>query len=1139
MKNILNGELLFEFKRIFRIMKCTILFLFLFVNISFASKTYSQIMKVSIVGNNISTGQVIDEIESQTDYLFVYNTKDVDLSRVVSLDAKNETVADVLNQVFNGTNTTYALEGKNIRLMESAKPDNVVQNNRIEGVVRDADGMPVIGANVLIKGTSTGTITDTEGKFTLDVPANSVIVVSYIGFIDTEINVGTKKIFSIVLKEDSETLDEVVVVGYGTMKKKDVIGSVSSVKGDDLMKLNVSRADQALQGAAAGVMVSTSAGTAGAAPVIKVRGISSINLGTDPLWVVDGVVTGQSFMNNISPDDIESIEVLKDAAATAIYGSRASSGVVLVTTKSGKEKGSFSINYRLGISELNYNDVLCDREEYWQFYDTGTFNDSKGQTEYYDPQRDVISRFFKESNESLTREEALAENNDWVKILTRTAIRHDVSASMSQKGEKWMYYASFNFLQDEGVVRGDDMKRLAGSFKVQREIFKNFVLGASTNLSNNVRNHSYRFDFASRPVWVKPYGDKSINPSGYWNALVTNPHQNALLIADKKYNKNQTMTFDALTKAWAEYKIPYVEGLSLKSEVSMLYNSTRNLVWSSKEVDYLGKGSATDRNYNSEQYMLNLYATYNKTFGIHSFNIVGGYEYMKAKGYYCVLSGTSLGSDYDFMGVPGEVLEKNSYIGGENRFGSLFGRANYSLKERYMAGFSFRRDATYQFSPENRWANFVAGSLGWIISSEDFYSLDWMNMLKLRGSFGQTGNSNVPGDVRYNTFSYDPRGYGLSGGMDAYHPLTLGNDQIKWEKTTSVDFGFDFGFLNNRINGSIAYFNQNVSDLILKTPIPYSSGVTSILMNIGEMKNYGVELNLTSTNLDLSNTFKWMTNFNFTFNKNKVISLSPSLDNKGQGILSGVTITKVGESIGTYYVPEYVGVDTEKGIRMIREIDQEKFKEDGTTVFTGKIIPGTQTNKNNNKYIHSGKTGTPKWYGGITNNFSYKNFDFSILFTFAGGHYIYDSDLNGWKGDSEQAGNRIYKGIVENSWKKPGDVAEYPLISIKNLYPYDDSGTYSQQSLYNYSGTSSEFLYKGDYLRLKNLSIGYTLPKSITKKMGINDMRFYLSGTNLLTFTAYEGFDVELQSNNNLASGVRSGQVPTTRTFTLGVNLGF
>lgn len=1101
--------------------------------------------KVSISITNLSFSEAVKKIEQATGYSFFYDASKVDLSRKVSLNAQNLDINEVVKNLLQSTGLDYEITNTQIALFpkENGKQS---QKKRIVGNVSDETGEPIIGASIRVEGGTAGTMADAEGNFNLDVSPGTVLLITYLGFAPERVTVDTKNDYKIRLREDTKVLEEVVVIGYGTMKKSDVIGSISTVKSEALSKLNVTRADQALQGAAAGVMVSSSSGTAASTPVIKVRGVNSINLGTDPLWVVDGVVTGQGFMGNLNPDDIESIDILKDAAATAIYGSRASSGVVLVTTKSGKDKGEFTINYRMGISQLNNKDIFSGNEEYWSVMDKGKIFDSRGQTTQFDPDRDIISGLFKQGNETLTREQAMLENNDWLDLLTRTAIRNDISLSTSQKKDNWLFYGSFNWTKEDGVVLGNDFNRLAGTLKIQRDILKNLNVGVSANMAYKTGNDAYDFSFIDRPSWMKPYGDKNINPSGYWNALVTNPWQNPLLFTDKNYNKKEYKNYSVLSRAWAEYNLPWVSGLSVRGEVALNYESGRNLTWFSKEADYLGKGSASDKNSDGTKTQYTLYAKLDKTIGIHSFNAAAGYEYMRAEAHESMLSGNALGTNYDFMGTPGEVLEKYSRVTGENRFGSYFGRANYKLLDRYIGGVSFRRDGTYQFSKDNRWANFVAGSLGWIISSESFYNIEWMNLLKVRGSFGQTGNSNVPGSVRYNTFSSMPKGYGSSSSMDAYLPNGLGNDDIKWEKTNSFDGGIDFGFLGNRINGSIAYFHQNIDDLILRSPLPPSTGLgtaSAMMMNVGKLKNYGLEFAVSSVNINAGG-FQWRSDFNFTFNKNQIEKLSPTVDATGQGIVSGPTLTKKGQMIGTYYMAKYAGVDPEKGIRTIYEIDADHYKETGETVLTGNVIPATSTNLKNNRYIHSDKSGTPTWYGGFTNTFSYKNIDLSVLFTFAGGHYLYDQNMSTWMGDGENTGKRFFKGLEANSWKEPGDKARFPQISYMNAYHYDDAGNYDANKTYAYGDkngvyNSSEFLFKGDYIRLKNLSLGYTLPKSLLKKINVNSLRLFVSATNLFTITDYEGLDVEIVKNDNFQSGVRKNQVPTTKTYTLGLNLSF
>lgn len=1048
---------------------------------------------------------------------------------------------------------THSLIGIIILLFVGC-PNALAQSFQVTGIVKDQKGEPLVGVSVLEKGTTNGVVTDLDGKFAIRVTSgSSMLVITYMGYMKKELSVQRGKILDVSLQEDVSELDEVMVIAYGTKKKRDVIGSVTKVKSDDLVLSTGGRFENALQGKAAGVQI-VNDGIAGNTPQIKIRGIRSVSSGTDPLWVVDGMVGGDA--SNLNFYDIESIEILKDAAATAIYGSRGSNGVIIVTTKRGKQgTPQFSISYEYGVTSLTKKNLgIASTEEYFEVMDLARQHTGK---EAFDPQRDVIKPFWNNCESEITREEAMLQHHDYVGMTTRTGFYHDLNVSVTQGSESVSNYASFNYRKDETNLKGRGLESYSARLNTD---YKKGLLSLGVQAFGRFRvmdNVSY-WDYSPLVPWYKIYDENS--PSGYWNPRMGNgaTGMNPMALIDGRYRDNESRNLNLRLNAYIELAIPKVKGLAVRADASLGYGNSQNNSWTSNMITRNNNldGDSGSRNKNtsySQQY--HLFGKYKATFGLHGIDAVVGIESSRGYTDYLTLSGKKLtGNFQELSGIGTYNSNSTGYISGENYGMSFFSRLDYKFMERYLVGASFIREGSSKFVKENRWANFFSASAGWIISDEAFMkSFDWISMLKLRGSYGETGNQNIPSEATITSYAMKPKQF--YDGTPNMYMWSVPNKGAKWEKTKSIDVGIDYAFFNNRLNGSIAYYRQNVDDMLLKVQLPASAGIpdknfsinfnNSMWANIGSMYNEGFEFDI-NYNVINAKDFSWSTGFNLTYNRNEVTALSPDVDTKGTGIINtrpGV-ITKKGLPIGTYFLAEWAGVDPEKGIGLIYEIDQDVYSKTGRTVKTGNVIPATGNNINKNRIIQDGKSGMPKVYGGWTNNFTYRNFDLSFMFYFSTGNYIYNRwmDINSKAGDGR---NNVIAGLVGDSWQQPGDNSKYPEIRWGNQYNIKDDGTPGTGNYGSNDVGTTQFLEKASFLRLKNLTFGYTLPENLCRKIAISKLRLYVTDTNLFTITDFSGWDPEVRLSNNKNGANSQGilfqgnEMPQIRNFSIGASLNF
>ena len=1025
------------------------------------------------------------------------------------------------------------------------------QNATITGKVVDPKGEPLVGVSVLEQGTTNGTVTDMNGRYSIVVQKDSSpLRFSYMGFDNQEIVPGKRRVIDVTLTENSVVIDDVVVIAYGTKKRRDMIGSVSKIKSDEMSLMQGGRFENSLQGLASGVQV-VNDGMPGSTPQIKIRGIGSIASGSDPLWVVDGIVGGGSTM--VNSNDIESIEVLKDAAATAIYGSRGANGVIIVTTKKGKKGGlKFDVHYEGGITPITNSDLgLASTKTYFNIMDEARANVGLNPL---DPQKDIIEPYYSNWTSPITREEAMNTDMDWVDLVTRMGHFHDINVALNQGGENSTTYASVNYRSDESSLKGLSMN--AVSARLNSEFKKGIVtLGTQSFLKFDRKKSTNKWAVVSDKFpWRKVYDPE--DPTGYWNPQMADGHPTATL--DNDYQLSTGENFSFRTTLYMDVNLKWIKGLSVRADASYGYGYglAQSDYWLSGLITNTGnvdgnQGNKSKKTTKSQQY--HAFAKYNREWTDHGLDIVTGIEANRSYTDNAVVAGKNLSGEFQEPKIIGTMLGNNSaYIGGESYTFSFFNRIDYKFKQRYLLGASFVREGSSKFVKENRFGDFYSVSGGWIISDEAFMrNAGFISLLKLRGSYGETGNQNIPSEVTKNSYSIKSKQY--YNNMQNMFLWNIANKAAKWEKNKSIDLGLDYALFNNKVNGSIAYYRRTTSDMLMRVQLPASAGITnsggnadnnSMWANVGSMYNQGFEFDINVTLV--KKDFEWNMNYNLTTNMNKVTALDASVDAKGTGIINTRpgAITKKDLALGTYFMAEWAGVDPEKGIGMIYEIDLDRYNKTGETVKTGRLIPATQSNVNKHRIIQEGKTALPKVYMGWTNNFKYKAFDLSFMFYLSLGSYTfnYHRYTKSFVGDGR---NNVTADIYENSWKKPGDIAEYPQLRWQDKYNYDDNGNDKQNVTYiKHDAGHTKYLEKSAYLRLRNLTLGYTLPQRICSKINIDALRVYVSAVNLFTITSFNGYDPEVRVKNqtgaNAQGAVFSGsEMPQTRIFSAGINFKF
>lgn len=1141
--------MLTKFKHIFRVMKLTSILGMLGISSVFATNVESQTMRVSIEANQTKASEILKQIEDQTDYLFVYN-KNVNLSNKVTVKAKDETVAEVLDQMFDGTNIVYAMEGNNILLMNRTAIQQ--KGTVITGIVEDVSGMPIIGANVTIKGTMKGTITDVDGKFTLEVGEGAVLIVSYIGYVEQSVSVGKQSSITVTLKEDTQALDEVVVVGYGTFKKSDLTGAITQVKGDEIANLPLRSAADALQGKAAGVTITANSGSPGSLGDVRIRGIGTLN-GNNPLYVVDGMPQGD--IGWLNPRDIENMEVLKDASAQAIYGSRAANGVILITTK----RGASGSNYRSNI-EFDMNVGFQSVPKSYDMLDAEGFMEYKNRA-YAAAGMALPDDFATEErrNEILSflEKNGGREGTDWWGEITRKpseAVNQNYNLALSGGMDKLRYRSSFGYMNQQGILRGSDYERLSGRLNLDSEVTK--WLNVSTNVSvvyesrrNISENDSYTatvFSTAAADPITPVYRDNLVdvpdflydriyngyeptNPwSRYTGVLYSNKPNTVAQVDRSALNKWKGLA----TKGNIVGEVKLFPFLTFKSSFSLDLVRNQSDGFTPKYYldgdEYSTYATVSRSLANTDYWVFDNYLTYNQKFNKHALTVMAGTSAEKTRYEEIAASKQGMANNDERLQIlnAGTLNPGASGYVSINSLNSYFGRAFYSFDNRYMVTVNVRWDGSSQFADGNRWGFFPSVSGGWNFSEEKFMEdIDWLSQGKLRLGWGEIGNQTIPGGAYLNTFGdggyyiFGDKNTILSGGR-----TQVGNADLKWETTKQFDVGFDLAFFDSSFRASFDYFDRKTEDMLVQVPSPSALGFPNDpWVNAGSISNKGVEVTLMYDG-KIGKEFTYHINGNVSTYRNKVLDLGSDSNIPGKGIHLGYysyTMTEVGMPIGYYY-----GYQTDGVFQTQEEIDN--YVNNGQVVMPN-AKPGDLKFVDLNK---DGKLGEedrtmvgnphPDFTFGLTLGAEYKGFDFTAFFQGSVGNdllNILKYDLYGGVGWYNAP-----KDILTTFWSGPG--------STNENFAIDANSRLNREM-------SSWFVEDGSYVRLKNLQIGYTLPKAWTDKIYFNNLRVYVAAQNLFTITGYSGLDPEIGelNNNPLYKGVDMGFYPQARTIMFGVSM--
>lgn len=1114
--NTLSGRYCFKnprFKQIFRIMRISTFLLMVCVFCSYAGNAHSQNAKVSIHMNNVKLDKILNEIENQTDYIFIYNNQ-VDINKITSVKVKNEAVAQVLDKILSGTGINYELEGTHIILTTEAIKDLHAQQQAktVTGTVTDVSGEPIIGANIRIKGTTTGTITDIDGNFSIEAEPQSVIEVSYIGYLTQETVINNQKSIRFLLKEDTKTLDEVVVIGYGVQKKADLTGSVANINTEKLNTQSNANIGQALQGKIAGVDIVSQGGAPGSGTRIMVRGIGTLN-NASPLYIVDGMYMNS--IDHINPNDIASIDVLKDASSAAIYGSRAANGVIIVTTKEGSNtegKPIIDLSVNLGISTASkFLDML----------------DAKGWAEVTTIARQAIGKPALDMATDLANK----PDNDWQDIMFRPALMQNYNLSVKGGGKYSTYYTGLGYFNQDGIVKGTNYQR----YNIQsKNDYKRGIFSAGTNLiisfshdkplHQELRGGMIGTILQSVPTLEKYDDTREGGYGGTYGDVVNIPHPLAIIddnIMDR-YNENVKI----FANLYAQIEL--FKGLKYKLNLTPDFSFERYKNYLNKYDFGLATNSITqltERQRRRRNILVENLLTFDRTFGEHKISALAGYTYQDSRFRHIQAYGEGLpqGLEEIDAATTNRSNEGNSW---RSVLTSILGRVFYSYQNKYLFTATIRRDGSSKFGKNNRYGYFPSFSLGWNVAEEKFMeNVHWLDQLKLRGGYGVLGNQEID-NYQYSSTITTGINYpdGNGGLLQGAFPKNFANPDIKWEETAMTNVGIDFMAFNNRLSLTADYYVKNTKDILLTVPIPISSGgANDPIRNAGKIRNNGFEFNLgwmDQPNPDIS----YGINLIGSFNKNKVIAMgSESGSIKGGSTNQNITTseTKAGYPIGGYWLISTAGYFNSQ-----EEVDA--YAKDGK-----KIQPAAEPG--DIKFVDANNDGVindddrvfqgspfPDFTFALNGNMRYKNFDLSIGLQGVLGNKIYNATRQTLE-DVTKGSNFLASCL--DYWTPENKNASHPRLT------WDDPNR-------NTRAESDRYLENGSYLRLRSVQLGYTFPQTWFKG-AIQHARVYINAENLFTITSYSGYSPDVNADNANYRGFDNFIYPTNRTFMLGLNVTF
>jgi TonB-dependent starch-binding outer membrane protein SusC len=1109
------------------------------------AKVHSQ-DKINLSVKNVSFDKLFELLEKKSNYTFLYNNQAIP-NQTVNVDVKDFTVPQILNGALANSGLSFRILSQKLIVITQLS-DVKTADITVTGKVTDATGATLPGATVSIKNGKALAVTDVNGSFKVTVPDNTTLVFSFIGYQSQEVAVAGRSEINVTLKDDNSSLNEVVVVGYGTQRKKDLTGAVSIITAKDIGNLPVGGVDQIIQGKAAGVSVTQNTGAPGDAISVHIRGLGTIN-GVDPLYIVDGVPTVDG-INEIAPDDVESINILKDASSAAIYGARAAGGVVIITTKHGKAgKSKLSFSAYTGVQSADHLIKMADNAQYVKAYNTAATNDG----------RPLIS-------DSLAN---TLSNTNWLKAVLKPAPITNANLSVSGGNDNSNYIVSGNIFSQNGLIQNSSFNRYNLRTAVNSTISKYFALGTNVNLSYSktrivgtsgdgfsglapsvVRYALFRtpgtpvYDPSGQFVSIPEQDNRSGVGIGNFLGDGLNPVQEAANTNDNNYS------YIVLGNIFAE--LTPIKGLKIRSDIGLDMNITTYKQFfptygTPSNDPYQGGGytgnlgaqpiqttnspnSLAESNNNDLNYNWTNTATYDFNFKKNAFTFLVGTEIIKQDQQGIGASRTSYvnqGNTFQYLDNGSAVGEQNG--GGESHYGysSLFGRINYQYDNKYLASFNYRYDASSKLDPDAQSQSVYSGSLGWRIDQEDFMKdIKPISTLKLRIDVGQVGNSNQLGDYNYLSTFLGSSYYPFNGTTNQGYTINaIGNPTIRWEVSTQEDVGLDMGFFNNSLMVTTDYYIKNTNNVLLPLSLPSSAGQASApFVNAGKVRDQGFELEV-SYKKSISNDWSFGVDGNFATLKDDVVSLdgAPPISNGRIDNNYNATLTAVGHPIGEFYLLQQEGIFQNQqqifthayqgpGIRpgdvMYKDVNGDGVINDADKTFVGSPIP--------------------KFTYGLTGNVQYKNFDLSVFFQGVYGNKIYDQVLTDIEGFYRPF--NITERIATQSWTGPGTSNTFPILS------WSDATNNKQPS--------TRFLESGSYLRLKNVQFGYKLGKNALKFVGMSTARIFVSAQNLLTFTKYTGLDPEQYNNSNNGStpqavGIDWGTYPSSRVLTAGINANF
>ncbi|MTI87800.1 MAG: TonB-dependent receptor [Balneolaceae bacterium] len=945
------------------------------------------------------------------------------------------------------------------------------QEIKVTGTVTDANGEVLPGVNVAVKSTSAGTSTSVDGEYEITVDAEAVLVFSFIGFEAREVQVNGRKTINVELVSSTEALDEVFVLGYTTQSKEESSSSVVQVSSEDLDDVTTVSATEMLQGKAAGVFVTSGTGEPGGGTDIRIRGTGSISAGASPLYVVDGVIGG-----TVDPADIESITILKDASATSMYGSRAANGVIVIQTKSGtRGTTNININTTVGWNErTNGNFQVMNSQQLYNYHEE--FESPNLQSEYQNI------------------------NTDWQDLAFRQAVTRKYEASASGGTASTTFFISGNYYNEEGTLVSTGFERYGSRINIDHRFQDNFKVearfsGQYSNRLNNPTGALYQ-SYINMP-WDEPYTSDGNLKTGKENDWIGRDQSNFLY--PLQYNFNNANSKNLTGNVKVEYD--FTEQLFFTSTTRVTYNTYRNesFLDSRTSAGSTNGGELYNFYSQSSSFLSSNLLNYSKVYGDHSFSGVLGFEY--ERNYADGIGGRGVGifSGLEILDVTAEAFSIGGYKT-ENKFASVLSQLTYDYNTTYFLKLSYRRDGSSRFGKDNQYGNFYSIGGSWILTNEDFMSdITPVTNLKLRASYGTTGNAAIGNYLSSGLYSYSVQ----YAGQPASQPSRIENPNLTWEIAKMANFGFDLS-LYNRVDITLDFYQKDNEDLLQNVRLPGTTGFNSVTQNIGSVRNKGLEIGISSQNIQ--QVFKWTTDFNISFNSNEVLSL-----NDGEDIPNGLQRIMEGSELRTWYMREWAGVDSETGDPLW--ITQTRDSE-------GNVVSEETTNNYNQATLQKVGSASPDFSGGLRNVFQYKGWKLNTFLNFVSGNKIYHSARELFDSDGAYATyNQMVLKDDWSRWQQPGDNATHP----KPIY-----GGNSQSNK-----PSSRYLEDGSYIRLKNITLSYSLPANVLDGLGIQSANLFVSGDNLVTLTGFSGMDPEVG-----IGGYAGTKYPISKKYLMGIKLG-